>query len=43
MEVMYSTGMSFAVVFNNELIRKSHLDKSVIGKPFSDIEDAKEH
>lgn len=41
LEVMESTGVSFVVVLNNELIRKSHPDKSVIGKPFSDIEDAK--
>lgn len=42
LEVMESTGVSFIVVLNNELIRKSHPDKSVIGKPFSDIEDAKQ-
>ncbi|MED3197968.1 ATP-binding protein [Bacillus toyonensis] len=42
LEVMESTGVSFIVVLNNELIRKSHPDKSAIGKPFSDIEDAKQ-
>ncbi|QED49893.1 ATP-binding protein [Cytobacillus dafuensis] len=41
LEVMESTGVSFVVVLNNELIRKSHPDESVIGKPFSNIEDAK--
>ncbi|MEC3597901.1 ATP-binding protein [Bacillus thuringiensis] len=41
LEVMESTGVSFVVVLNNELIRKSHPEKNVIGKPFSDIDDAK--
>ncbi|MGE6257636.1 ATP-binding protein [Heyndrickxia sporothermodurans] len=41
LEVMESSGVSFVVVLNNNLIRKSHPDESVIGKPFSNIEDAK--
>lgn len=41
-EVMELTDVSFVVVLNNELIRKSHPDESVIGKPFSNIKDAKE-
>lgn len=41
LEVMESSGVSFVVVLNNDLIRKSHPDESVIGKPFSNIEDAK--
>ncbi|WP_255258874.1 ATP-binding protein [Bacillus cereus] len=42
LEVMESTGVSFVVVLNNELIQKSHPDKSAIGKTFLDIKDAKQ-
>ncbi|KAB2332273.1 sensor histidine kinase [Cytobacillus depressus] len=41
-EVVESTGVSFVVVLNNELIRKSHPHVNVIGQPFSNIEDAKQ-
>ncbi|MDQ0174226.1 ATP-binding protein [Bacillus chungangensis] len=41
MDVMETTNVNFIVVLNNQLIRLSHPDKTVIGKPFSNIEDAK--
>ena len=41
MDVMEKTNVNFIVVLNNEFIRLSHPDKSVIGKPFSNIEDAR--
>lgn len=40
-EVVGSTDISFVVVLNNELIRKSHPDARVVGQPFSNVEDAK--
>ncbi|WAA08670.1 ATP-binding protein [Fervidibacillus albus] len=40
MEVMEITNVNFIVVLNNQLIRLSHPDASVIGQPFSNIEDA---
>ena len=39
-EIEESTDISFVVVLNNELIRKSHPDPEVIGEPFSNLEDA---
>ncbi|MEH7121617.1 MULTISPECIES: sensor histidine kinase [unclassified Bacillus (in: firmicutes)] len=42
MEIVESTDVSFVVVLNNELIRKSHPHVNIIGKPFSNIEDAKQ-
>ncbi|WHY77590.1 ATP-binding protein [Neobacillus sp. WH10] len=41
MDVMKKTKVNFIVVLNNQFIRLSHPDKSVIGKPFSNIEDAR--
>ncbi|MEH7353368.1 ATP-binding protein [Neobacillus drentensis] len=41
MDVMKNTKVNFIVVLNNQFIRLSHPDKSVIGKPFSNIEDAR--
>lgn len=40
MDIMKKTKVNFIVVLNNQFIRLSHPDKSVIGKPFSNIEDA---
>ncbi|MEH7345766.1 sensor histidine kinase [Bacillus sp. JJ1532] len=42
MEVVESTDVSFVVVLNNDLIRKSHPHVNIIGQPFSNIEDAKQ-
>ncbi|MGX4670071.1 ATP-binding protein [Cerasibacillus sp. JNUCC 74] len=39
-EVMEATGVSFVVVLDNNLIRKSHPDESVIGQTFSNVKDA---
>lgn len=39
-EVMDATGVSFVVVLDNNLIRKSHPDESVIGGTFSNVKDA---
>ncbi|AUJ25823.1 ATP-binding protein [Virgibacillus dokdonensis] len=39
-EVMNATGVSFVVVLDNDLTRKSHPDESVIGGTFSNIDDA---
>lgn len=41
MDVMETTKVNFIVVLNNQLIRLSHPDKTVIGQPFSNIEDAR--
>lgn len=41
MDVMKITKVNFIVVLNNQFIRLSHPDESIIGKPFSNIEDAR--
>jgi two-component system, CitB family, sensor histidine kinase MalK len=40
LEIMEMTDLNFVVVLDNSLIRYSHPDESMIGKTFSNVEDA---